>query len=251
MKRLIVNADDFGRTPGVNEGTLEAHRNGIVTSATVMVLEPAAEEGIRAALAQNPSLSLGLHFVITGGGPPASRVLDLLELAPGGHFPRLPEELPHHLPAGEIRRELKAQIALFEKIAGRLPSHLDSHHHSALHSSVQRVFAQVAEELGLPVRASDERAREELRLAGAITPDFFLDSFYAEGATAENLRALIENLQEGTSELMCHPGYADEALLSGSSYAEERERELPILCDPAIRSLIKERGVSLIGFDQL
>jgi len=251
MKHLIVNADDFGRTPGINEGVLEAHRSGIVTSATVMVLEPPAEEGIRAAIEQAPSLSLGLHFAITGGGPPASHALDLLELAPGGHFVRSPEKLPHHLPAGEIRRELKAQIALFEKMAGRLPSHLDSHHHSALHPSVQRVFVQVAEGLGLPIRASDGRAREELRKGGVITPDFFLDTFYAEGATVENLHALIEGLQEGTSELMCHPGHVDGALLSGSSYANERERELQILCDPVIRALIEERGVSLIGFDQL
>ena len=71
-KRLIVNADDFGRTPGVNEGTLEAHLNGIVTSATVMVLEKAARDGIRQAIERAPKLGLGLHFMLTGGGVPAS-----------------------------------------------------------------------------------------------------------------------------------------------------------------------------------
>ena len=70
-RRLIVNADDFGRSPGVNQGVLEAHVRGIVTSATVMVLETSAARGIREAAERAPRLSLGLHFVITGGGRPA------------------------------------------------------------------------------------------------------------------------------------------------------------------------------------
>jgi predicted glycoside hydrolase/deacetylase ChbG (UPF0249 family) len=251
MKRLIVNADDFGRTPGTNSGTLEAHRNGIVTSVTAMVMEPAAEEGIREALATAPQLSIGLHFALTGGGLPAGPMMELLELAPGGHFPRSAEDLPHRLPTAEIRRELEAQIARFEKFAGRPPSHLDSHHHVALHSSVQRVFARVAAERGIPVRAAHDRAREDLRIAGARTPDFFLDEFYGDGVSLERLRVMIENLPEGTSELMCHPGYADEELIAGSSYAREREEELRILCDPSLPALLRERGVSLIGFHQL
>jgi predicted glycoside hydrolase/deacetylase ChbG (UPF0249 family) len=251
MKRLIVNADDFGRTPGINSGTLEAHLNGIVTSVTAMILEPAAEEGVREAIARAPKLSIGLHFTLTGGSPPAAPVMDLLELAPGGHFPRTAEELPHRLPTREVRLELDAQIARFEKIAGRLPSHLDSHHHAALHSSVQRVFSQVAREHGLPVRASNERAKEELRLAGARTPDLFLDDFYGDGATLERLRVIIENLPDGTSELMCHPGYADEALLAGSTYAQERENEVRVLRDPSLPVLLREHGVTLIGFHEL
>jgi predicted glycoside hydrolase/deacetylase ChbG (UPF0249 family) len=80
------------------------------------------------------------------------------------------------------------------------------------------------------------------------TPDHFLDGFFAEGATVDNLRRLIEELPEGTSELMCHPGHADEELLSGSSYAREREREITALCDPSIRPLLEDRGVLLIPF---
>ena len=251
MKRLIVNADDFGRTHGINAGTLEAHRNGIVTSVTAMVIEAAAEEGIREALASAPDLSIGLHFALTGGGPPAGPMIELLELAPGGHFPRSADELPHRLPTSEVRRELEAQIGRFEKIAGRPPSHLDSHHHVALHSSVQRVFARVAVERGIPVRAANDRARDELRMAGARTPDFFLDDFFGEGATLERLRVIIDNLPEGASELMCHPGHPDDALVSGSSYAHEREQELRVLCDPSLPDLLRERGVSLIGFHQL
>ncbi|MGH9399060.1 MAG: ChbG/HpnK family deacetylase, partial [Thermoanaerobaculia bacterium] len=93
-RRLIVNADDFGRTPGVNEGTIEAHTNGIVTSATVMVLEKASREGIRQAIERAPRLQLGLHFVLTGGGPPASAAVSVPTLAPGGRLARNAEMLP-------------------------------------------------------------------------------------------------------------------------------------------------------------
>lgn len=251
MKRLIVNADDFGRTAGINAGTLESHLAGIVTSATVMVLEKAAAAGIREALARAPELSLGLHFMLTGGGAPASAPADVPALAPGGKLARNAEALPESLPGDQVRRELEAQIALFESYAGRPPSHLDSHHHCALHASVQPVFAEVARERDLPVRAASEPAREALRAAGLRVPDRFLDEFYAEGATEENLRRLLWQLPEGTSELMCHPGRADEELRRDSSYAAEREREVEVLADPALFAFLEELDITLITFDEL
>jgi len=251
VKRLIVNADDFGRTPGVNAGVLEAHRAGIVTSATVMVLEPAAGEGIAEALRRAPQLSLGLHFAVTGGGLPAAEPARIPTLLVDGRFARSPERLPHEIPREEVYRELEAQILLFEKVAGRLPSHLDSHHHSALHPSIQLVFAEVARKRGLPARASSEEARDALRAAGVKTPDHFLDGFYGDGASAENLRATLGGLREGTSELMCHPGRADEGLLAASTYARERERELALLCDPEIPLLLAREAVERIDFRDL
>ncbi len=251
MKRLIVNADDYGRTPGVNEGTLEAYVMGIVTSATVMVLEPSAEEGIRLARAVAPDLALGLHFVVTGGGACASPAGSVPRLAPGGCFVRTVEELPDRIPEEEIRRELEAQIALFERLAGRPPTHLDSHHHSALQTSIQPVFAAVALERGLPVRAANSRARQQFLQAGLHIPDHFIESFHGSGATAENLKFVLAHLREGVSELMCHPGHPDEALLAGSSYAREREQEVAVLCDPAIREILSADGIELISFREL
>jgi predicted glycoside hydrolase/deacetylase ChbG (UPF0249 family) len=248
VKRLIVNADDFGRTPGINAGVLESHLAGIVTSATVMVLEPAAEDGISQAIGRAPLLGLGLHFAVTGGGLPASEPSRLPTLLIGGRFARTPEGLPREIPPEEIRQELDAQILRFEKLAGRPPSHLDSHHHGALHSSIQPVFAEVARKRGLPVRASSVEARVALRAAGVRTPDHFRDGFYGIGATAENLRATLENLSDGTSELMCHPGHPDEELLAGSTYARERERELAILCDPELPVLLARESVERIDF---
>ena len=251
MKRLIVNADDYGRTPGVNQGTLEAYVMGIVTSATVMVLEPAASEGIHLVRAAAPNLALGLHFAVTGGGLSASPAGALPRLAPEGRFVRSVEELPERIPEEEVRRELEAQIALFERLAEKPPTHLDSHHHSALHVSIQPVFAAVALERGLPVRAANSRARAQLRDAGLHIPDHFIESFYGSGATAENLKFVLAHLREGVSELMCHPGHPDEALISGSSYAREREQEIAALCDPAIRESLAADGIELITFREL
>ena len=222
MRRLIVNADDFGRTAGIVAGTLDAHRDGIVTSATVMVLEPAAAEGIRRALSEAPELDLGLHFVATGGGAPASAPETLPTLAPGGRFVRDARALPPAFDPEEAARELAAQIARFEDLAGRPPSHLDSHHHCALHPSIAPAFAEAALRLGIPARASSPAAREFLRARGVRTPDRFVDSFYGEVATLENLLAILESLPEGATELMCHPGYPDEELLATSTYARDR-----------------------------
>jgi predicted glycoside hydrolase/deacetylase ChbG (UPF0249 family) len=251
MKRLIVNADDFGRTPGINDGTLEAYVKGIVTSATVMVLEPAAEAGIHLARAAAPGLALGLHFAVTGGGPCASPPGSVPRLAPGGRFVRSAEELPERIPETEVRRELEAQISLFEKLAGNPPGHLDSHHHSATHVSILPIFADVAAEHGLPVRASNTRSASLLRQSGVRIPDFFIESFFGSGATSANLCFLLEHLREGVSELMCHPGHPDGALIAGSSYAKEREQEIAALCDPAVREVVTAAGIELVTFREL
>lgn len=251
MRRLIVNADDFGRTPGVNSGVVEAHLQGIVTSATVMVLEPAAAQGVADAGRRAPRLSLGLHFALTGGGRSASPPHRVRSLLVDGRFRRFPAEFPDALAPDEVARELEAQISLFEKIAGQPPTHLDSHHHSALHPSVQPVFAEAALRLGIPARASSVAARGALRGRGVRTADRFVDGFYGAGATAENLRSIVRSLADETAELMCHPGRADAGLLSGSSYARERERELALLCDPELKALLVEKDVRLVSFREL
>jgi predicted glycoside hydrolase/deacetylase ChbG (UPF0249 family) len=216
-----------------------------------MVLEPAAPEGISQAIARAPGLGLGLHFAVTGGGLPASEPDRLPTLLVGRRLPRTPEGLPREIPPEEVRRELEAQILRFEKLAGRPPSHLDSHHHSALHPSIQPIFAEVARKRGLPVRASSDEARVALRAAGVRTPDHFLDGFYGVGATAENLRATLGRLPDGTTELMCHPGHTDGELLAESTYAQERERELELLCDPELPVLLAREAVERVDFRAL
>jgi chitin disaccharide deacetylase len=101
------------------------------------------------------------------------------------------------------------------------------------------------------VRAASQEALAVLRSAGLRTPDRFLDSFYGETATASHIRALLEELPEGVSEPMCHPGRADRELLEGSSYAKEREREVGVLADPELRRFLEKREIELISFGEL
>jgi len=251
VKRLIVNADDFGRSAGVNAGVLEAHACGIVTSSTVMVLEPSAARGIREAAEKAPRLSLGLHFTLTGGGSPAAPAREVPTLAPGGVFPRRREDMPATLPADEIRRELEAQIGVFQILARKRPSHLDCHHHVSLHPSVEPVFAEIARKYSLPVRGATGDSLARLRAAGVRTPDRFVDRFYGENAGFETLADILENLPDGTTELMCHPGRADERLRATSTYAETREQEIEVLCDPGVKKILKDAGVKLISYDAL
>ena len=251
MIRLIVNADDFGRSPGVNAGVLEAHLRGIVTSATAMVLEKAAAAGIREAAERAPRMSLGLHFVLTGAVTPATAPGGIPTLAPDGRFPRAAKDLPERIPADEIRRELDAQLELFRRLSRKAPTHLDSHHHVALHPSVAPVFAAMARERALPARASSGGARRGLRDAGVKTPDRFVDGFFGESARFESLEKILEGLGDGTAELMCHPGRADAELRASSTYVDEREREIDVLTDPRIRELVRERKIDLVGFDLL
>ncbi len=98
------------------------------------------------------------------------------------------------------------------------------------------------------MRASDPAARERLRAAGLSTPDHFLDGFYGAGASLASLRAILEGLPEGTSELMCHPGHPDAELLAGSTYAAPRAREVEILTDEGLPPLLASLGIELAGW---
>ena len=251
MKRLIVNADDFGRTPGVNAGIFEAHAAGIVTSATVMVLEPSAARGIRDAAERCGSVSLGVHVTLTGGGLPASAARAVPTLAPGGRFPRTAGDLPRRIPEAEVRAELEAQIEIFQVLARRPPTHLDSHHHAARHPDVAPVFAAVARERSLPVRAVDDADRNALHEAGVCTPDRFFGGFYGPDVRRATLEGILALLPDGVSELMCHPARVDEALRRGSRYADERDLEREVLCDTTLPPLIRSLGIELVGFERV
>ena len=248
-RRLIVNADDLGRSPGINRGIVEAHRRGIVTSATLMVNYPSAPEG--AALArENRRLGVGLHVALTGGVPtlPPVEIPTLVDAE--GRLPSEPEGLGEAKPV-EIRAEARAQLARFQQMMGRLPTHFDSHHHSHRLPAVFDALVALARETGRPVRSTGGEMGERLRREGVATTDRFVEGFYGEGATLENLRAILEGVPSGTTELMCHPAYVDDELRTGSGYAEPRARELQVLTDPSVRCFVEEAGIQLIHFGQL
>lgn len=247
---LIVNADDLGRTAGINGGIFEANRRGIVTSATLMVAYPAAVDAA-ARLAEHPSLGVGLHVALTGGPPvlPPDRLPSLVDDA--GRLPRRPDGLAGVDPA-EVAAEVRAQFDRFRRLTARLPTHLDGHHHCHRVPVVLEAVVALAAEHGLPVRDAGEGMRQRLDAAGLATTDRFDDSFYAAGASLEALLDLLAGLGPGSTELMCHPGQADaELTAAGSTYVDDRLRELEVLTHPRVLRAVDEAGIRLGHFGHL
>ena len=253
MKSLIVNADDFGRSPGVNRGVLEAHLNGVVTSATLMANAPATEDA--AALAKRlVHLDVGVHLVLTFGRPlcDPAEVPSLVQT--GGVFPRTAGEV---LGAGrvvpeEALREFRAQYARARSLLGREPTHLDSHHFTQDEPAVSWALRELACETGAAARQQSETQRDDYRSHGIRTPDRFVREFQFSGrigfADLERLLQRIAAEGDGVTELMCHPARPDPELLDGSAYAHEREEELTTLCDPKLPDVLARCGLALATF---
>jgi predicted glycoside hydrolase/deacetylase ChbG (UPF0249 family) len=280
-KRLIVNADDYGRTAGVVEGILRAHQQGIVTSTTAMMNMPGIEDSLGRAQSY-PELGLGVHLVFSAWRPllPSERIPSLVDddgafLSQKVLWARL-----EGIQRDELRAELTAQVERFQVLTGRPPDHLDCHHFVHSHPLFFAVYVELAAQWGLPLRTpfpSEEtlsqaavtvpliedlplsevrdmmrQDRELVQAKGVRHPDHFVGSFYGEEAvTLENLLAILESLREGTTELMCHPGLADEQLRAESIYGWLREKELELLCHPRVWDKIDELGIKLVNFGAL
>jgi hopanoid biosynthesis associated protein HpnK len=288
MKRLIVNGDDFGYTRGVNRGIVQAFREGILTSATLMANGEAFDDAAELAHA-NPGLGVGCHLVLVGGraAAPVSEIPSLADRE--GKLPKSLPELVIKLASGKLRaaeleRELRAQIARL-RAAGIKPTHLDTHKHTHLHPAVMRALARVAAEFGIqcvrkpferlrnllgvptrgdgPValrqsaaaavgRASAPEFRRLVRDCGLCTPDYF----YGIGLTGllgtRALLRLLARMPEGTGELMCHPGICDDELARAATRLKrQREQELAALTDPAVRRAVEENSIHLISYREL
>ena len=227
---LIVNADDFGRSPGVNDGIVRAHEDGVVTSATLMVRWPAAERAADYARSRE-SLSVGLH-------------LDLGEWAyRDDEWRPLYEVLPAETPEA-VEAELGSQLERFERLLGRPPTHLDSHQHVHREEPARSAALAAGERLGVPVR--------HLSPGVEYRGDFYGQDGRGEAVpdaiTAEALIGLIEKLPSGVTELGCHPASTDD---HDGMYREERLRELETLCDPRVRAAVEAADVALRGFGEL
>ncbi len=264
-KYLIVNADDYGRAPGLSAGVRAAHQHGIVTSTTAMMTYPYAPAEIGLARQTCPALGLGVHLCITGGRPVVPpRAIPSLVKSDGSFYTagELPAVLPEMDPA-ELRVELRAQIERCLESGAPL-SHLDSHHHATyMCVSFFQVMLDLAREYNVPIRypmgddpafiaarlglPGDQAERFVAESQGDVpTPDRFQDTFYDETATLESLLATLDTLPEGITELMCHPGYVDGAL--DGDYFAPREREVGILTHPTVRARIDERDIKLVTF---
>ncbi len=250
MKRLIVNADDLGRSIGVSRGILRAHRDGIVTSTTLMPNAPHARHAAGLVRDQR-RLGVGVHLVLTFARPlsPARAVPSLVR--EDGTFPPRPHLVRGALRGEEVLAEFRRQIDHATRLLGRAPTHLDTHHFVQDEPEVLWALITVAKERALPVRHISPAQRDALRREGLRTPDHFARDFYGkEAVTVDALVGLLARLPSGTTELMCHPAEVDDELMR-SSYTREREIELETLTHAHVARAVRHAGFSLITFAEL
>jgi hopanoid biosynthesis associated protein HpnK len=282
VRRLIINADDFGLTSGVNRGILESHQSGVVTSSTLMACGAQFQEAVALAL-QVPRLSVGCHVVLVDGAPVLS-VEQLSSLAIAGSPPRFRESLigftgraaAGRLDREQIEQEVTAQIQKLQA-AGIDVSHLDSHKHTHMFPVVLRGMLRAAKNCGVrAIRNPFEplvfakvggwkrqfqlkmlqryRAtfRNELANAAMVTPDGCIGIAVTGGLTLAAFQGLIENLPEGTWELVSHPGYIDVGLDEiNTRLRASREKELAILTSAAAKESLRRAQIELISYREL
>lgn len=260
MKHLILNADDFGYSYGVNYGIIESHLRGVLTSTTLMAGMPGFDHAVSLAKA-HPSLGVGVHLTLTCGRPVLTDHKTLTE--PNGDFHSQAyyhnEEQP--LDKDEVYREWKAQI---EKVlsAGIEPTHLDSHHHVHTFRGLEDVFVRLAREYDLPVRNS-RRGCTDNHVQGVPCPNYLVDFIEGSGAhfhtpLTEYAPAIESNMHRilleafktlDCVEIMCHPAYLDTAVMLHSSFNLHRMCEVDLLISPATKAFIEQlEDVSLANY---
>ncbi|QOV90169.1 carbohydrate deacetylase [Humisphaera borealis] len=230
VKRLIVNADDFGQSPEINRGILHAHAYGIVTSTSVLVRWPAAAE-VTNVVHDYPQLGLGLHVDLgewacrNGEWYPLYRVLS--EAAESS--------------SDAVSAEVMRQLSSFRALTGKNPTHLDSHQHVHRSEPLRSILLDLGQALQIPVR----HFSPDIRYVGDFYGQTGTGEPYPEGITVESLRRVIASLADGTNELCCHPGLGVD---HDSPYAHERMQECNALCDPTVRHSLDAAQCCLVSF---
>jgi len=267
--RLIVNADDYGRTASVSRGICDAHLNGLVTTTTAMINLPGALEDVRRGIERAPTLAFGVHLNLTCGKPltPPDRVPTLIDANGWFHGKNQIFSNPELLDLAEIKMEYKAQIERFLQTETEL-DHLDSHHHVGIASTeIWILLTELAVEYGCGVRTpfphdireedmlelypasmidfSRTQAKEQLETLAIPHPEYFFASFFGKYAVLDHLIKLLQELPNGVSEIMCHPGYSDESLEQKSGYHRIREQELAALTDQSAHTAIASGNIEL------
>ncbi len=261
VRKLVVNADDFGFTRDVNQGIVEAHRNGILTATTLMATGAAFDDAVRLAR-ETPTLDIGCHLVLVGEPPFPSTVAQLI-LALALKRVRIYDEF-----ASQVRHILDAGLPL---------THLDTHKHTHLLPPVLDAVARISEDFKIPwvrrpfdfpltpegvsvakrvtsraMAAMRGYSARVLRRHGCRSTDHFAGFQITGCYNAAGLASLLRALPEGSTEFMCHPGLLGGELRSARTRLKEsRERELRALTSPEVRACLEQCGIQLSGYRDL
>ncbi|MGE0867322.1 MAG: carbohydrate deacetylase [Kofleriaceae bacterium] len=237
-RTLIVNADDLGYDPAVTRGILEGMDRGIVSSATFMVNTPFSVE----AAAVSKGRALGLHLNLARWATLSGRIP--AQLLAGGE---LIEANAGQLPADAVEAETLAQLDRFRELLGQDASHIDVHKHLHTHANVLEGLCAAARARRLPVRSINAQMRSALRERKVATNDHFIGGADGDAYwTVAQLEAELGQLEDGVTELMCHPGYAPTHVKSG--YSVQREVELATLTHPNAKAMVTRAGATLATF---
>jgi predicted glycoside hydrolase/deacetylase ChbG (UPF0249 family) len=253
VRRLIVNADDFGLTGGVTRGILDALAAGVVrsTSAMLCLEETAAQlRQSRSVLADRVGVHLQLMDGVPCSGPEAVPSL----VCADGKFPTSPTAA-RGISLSEVRREWHAQVERLMSLDFK-PTHIDAHNHVHMTPGILEIYCEIALYYGLPARSGTPRVAATLRGRGVACADRCEVGGYDGEITTEAFldkvaRAFDECGDSGVVELMCHPGYADAALAEKSFYVAERERELEVLCAARTREGLDRLKVEVVGWSDV
>jgi len=226
-RHLIVNADDFGRSAGINQGIMTAHGSGIVTSASLMVCWPAAHEAASYGL-RYPELSLGLHIDLGEWTYKESAWRPVYEVV----------QLTDH---AAVAKETERQLAHFIRFVGREPTHIDSHQHIHRSEPVYSILKEMACVLGVPLRQYTSGINYNGHFYGQTSQG----RSTSDAISTSSLCSIVMNLPPGVTELSCHPGCGKE---TPPPYQDEREIEMRALCSPEVHTVIADEEIQLYSF---
>lgn len=253
IKRLIVNADDFGYSHAVNLGIAESHVNGIVTSTTLMANMLGTNHAVELSK-KMPNLAIGVHLTLTCGKPILGNNVSSL-INNDGYFHKLGDFKKGiiKINENELYSEWKAQIDKLYS-AGIMLSHMDSHHHIHTFDETKKVVKVLSEEYKLPVRNCRKiKNNNEINFLDLCNYDVIRDMNTKYLTAREQCFKIIEsnivkNIKFEKSEAMCHPAFLDSSLLEGSSFNVARIREVDILRDPYMKELINKYDIKLCNY---
>jgi chitin disaccharide deacetylase len=270
-KTLVVNADDFGLSQGINRGIRSAFNHGIVRSVSLMPNGPAFEDAVRMA-ARTPGLDVGIHLTLVNEQSiaPLAEVLGLADqqgLLPKSYLPFIARYILKRFRLNQIQTEIKAQIQKIQD-AGISPTHLDSHQHLHVLPGVMDIVLEEAlaakisvirlpwEKIAVGKREIKQRvlfwlcrkASAKILQAGLRYPDHFWGIGFSGRLNQVSLSQVIHQLDEGVNELMCHPGFGDPETQKRYPWRNQWDEETAALCSDTIKKLIIEKKVRLASF---